>query len=225
MRSWFTAMPGEVVSCVGCHESQNGSPPITNIALANRSPAEIKPWYGPPRGFSFVREVQPVLDRYCVGCHRASQETMRRARFDLRGLEQISDYTSVYHYGGDDAGHFSTSYVALHRFIRRPGLESDYHMLTPMEFHADTHSSCNCWPQGSLRRPARRRGVGPVNHLDRLECSVSRHLDRNRRGRARGTSGRAAANCSSSMRESTAPRRQKQTCLEISRQHPSFLRR
>ena len=27
MRSWFTAMPGEVVSCVGCHESQNSSPP------------------------------------------------------------------------------------------------------------------------------------------------------------------------------------------------------
>ena len=26
MRSWFTAMPGETVSCVGCHESQNTAP-------------------------------------------------------------------------------------------------------------------------------------------------------------------------------------------------------
>jgi len=33
---------------------------------------------------------------------------------------------------------FSTSYAALHRYVRRPGLESDYHLLTPMEFHADT---------------------------------------------------------------------------------------
>jgi hypothetical protein len=26
MRSWFTAMPGEVLSCVGCHERQNSTP-------------------------------------------------------------------------------------------------------------------------------------------------------------------------------------------------------
>ena len=26
MRSWFTAMPGEIVSCTGCHESQNRAP-------------------------------------------------------------------------------------------------------------------------------------------------------------------------------------------------------
>ena len=27
MRSWFTAMPGETLSCVGCHEQQNMTPP------------------------------------------------------------------------------------------------------------------------------------------------------------------------------------------------------
>jgi formylglycine-generating enzyme required for sulfatase activity len=143
MRSWFTAMPGEVLSCVGCHESQSSAPPAVMAGLpiespaqsfltANRPPAEIEPWYGPPRGFNFEREVQPVLDKYCVGCHDGGRS------FDLRGLERITDYTSVYHYGAHDAGHFSTSYVALHRFVRRPGLESDYHMLMPMEFHADT---------------------------------------------------------------------------------------
>jgi formylglycine-generating enzyme required for sulfatase activity len=30
------------------------------------------------------------------------------------------------------------SYAELHRYVRRPGLESDYHLLTPMEFHADS---------------------------------------------------------------------------------------
>ena len=138
MRSWFTGMPGETVSCVGCHESQNYTPPVKTTLAAQRPPSSITPWHGPVRGFNFEREVQPVLDRYCVGCHdgRASPDGQPIA--DLRGKERIKDYTSVYHFGGKDAGLFSTSYVFLHRFVRRPGLESDYHMLIPMEFHADT---------------------------------------------------------------------------------------
>lgn len=132
MRSWFTGMPGEVVSCVGCHEGQNSGPPAKNTLAARKRPSEIRPWYGPERGFNFAREVQPVLDRYCVGCHDGASS------FDLRGRERIKDYTSLFHHGGADAGHFSTSYAELHRYVRRPGLESDYHMLVPMEFHADT---------------------------------------------------------------------------------------
>ena len=70
MRSWFTAMPGEVLSCVGCHERQNdGAPSRYTAAALDRRPAGIEPWFGPVRGFSFEREVQPVLDRRCVGCH------------------------------------------------------------------------------------------------------------------------------------------------------------
>ena len=60
MRSWFTAMPGEVVACVGCHEKQNTAPPVRRPLAAGRPPAEITPWHGPARGFSFRREVQPV---------------------------------------------------------------------------------------------------------------------------------------------------------------------
>jgi len=63
MRSWTTAMPGEIVSCVGCHEKQNGAPPAVQTIAARKEPAEIKPWYGPVRGFSFVREVQPASFR------------------------------------------------------------------------------------------------------------------------------------------------------------------
>ena len=70
MRSWFTAMPGEVRSCIGCHERQNDVPNLQRGIAAMHPPAEIRPWYGPPRGFDFAREVQPVLDRYCVGCHK-----------------------------------------------------------------------------------------------------------------------------------------------------------
>ena len=138
MRSWFTGMPGEVLSCVGCHENQSSTPPTQYSLASNRPPRKIEPWHGPTRGFNFEREVQPVLDKYCVACHDGQSSSNRETAFDLRGLENITDYTSVYHFGGKDAGHFSTSYVALHRFVRRPGLESDYHMLMPMEYHADT---------------------------------------------------------------------------------------
>jgi len=138
MRSWFTAMPGEVLSCVGCHEGQNSGPPPRDAPVATRPPAEIVPWYGPVRGFNFQREVQPVLDEYCVGCHDGRSSEGTHVAFDLRGTQKITGYTSLFHFGAHDAGHFSTSYAELHRFVRRPGLESDAHMLMPMEYHADT---------------------------------------------------------------------------------------
>jgi formylglycine-generating enzyme required for sulfatase activity len=137
MRSWFTGMPGEVVSCVGCHENPNSTPIPSGTLASRRRPSEIAPWRGPMRGFNFAREVQPVLDRFCVGCHDG-REQQGQTLVDLRGKDYLQDYTSKFHFGGKDAGHFTTSYAELHRYVRRPGLESDYHTLTPMDFHADT---------------------------------------------------------------------------------------
>jgi formylglycine-generating enzyme required for sulfatase activity len=122
MRSWFTAMPGEVVSCVGCHESQNQAPQYKAKLAVLHKPTEIDSWYGPTRGFSFKREVQPVLDKYCVGCHNGAAA----APPDLR-LAGIPNYNG-----------FTSSYQALHPFVRRPGPESDYHVQFPMEWHAST---------------------------------------------------------------------------------------
>ena len=34
--------------------------------------------------------------------------------------------------------HGMVGFPELHRYVRRPGIESDFHMLEPMEFHADT---------------------------------------------------------------------------------------
>jgi hypothetical protein len=63
MRSWMTAMPGETVQCIGCHEPQNTAPPAKTALAWSKPPAQIQPWYGPVRGFSYAREVQPVIDR------------------------------------------------------------------------------------------------------------------------------------------------------------------
>jgi len=126
MRSWLTAMPGEVLSCVGCHERQNQTVGNSRRTLAAvNEPADIEPWRGPPRGFSFAREVQGVLDRYCVGCHDGQPKNGKEIP-DLRADGKAS------------FRNFTPSYVALHPYVRRPGPESDYHLQMPLEYHADT---------------------------------------------------------------------------------------
>jgi len=122
MRSWLTAMPGEVISCVGCHEDLSSTPPARMTKASLRAPSEITPWYGPARGFSFVREVQPVLDKYCVGCHNG--EKAERPNFAADSPTKWRNFTPAY--------------VALHPYVRRPGPESDYHIQKPLEFHANT---------------------------------------------------------------------------------------
>jgi hypothetical protein len=71
MRSWSTLQPGESFSCVGCHDSKNRVPSASGkITLAAQAgPQTLTPFYGPARGFSFLREIQPILDRHCIGCH------------------------------------------------------------------------------------------------------------------------------------------------------------
>lgn len=125
MRSWFVGMPGEFISCVGCHEQQNQSAAMGFSKSAKGAPIQPKPWRGPKRGFAFLREVQPVLDKYCVGCHDGS----KKDRPDFADVKIVSTTTG---------SPLPQSYLALHPFIRRNGPEGDYHTLTPLEFHADT---------------------------------------------------------------------------------------
>lgn len=132
MRSWFTAMPGETVSCLGCHQSKNQAPTAEGVPVAAlREPSAIKPWYGPARGFAFAREVQPVLDAYCVGCHHGRPLDNGQIAFDLtaRPPEKVASAFQM---------RFTPAYTELRRFVNTPTLESDAHMLPPRDFHADT---------------------------------------------------------------------------------------
>ncbi len=136
MRSWLTAMPGEKVSCVGCHDRpQAAAPPANTLALA-QAPAAIEPWYGPTRGFSFTREVQPVLDKYCIGCHNGQSQADAQVLVDLRLQEAVHPQAAGESYNRGTK--FTPSYLALRRFVRTPTIESDMHLLTPGDFHADT---------------------------------------------------------------------------------------
>jgi hypothetical protein len=75
MRSGTIVRPGEVNGCYGCHEDRLTTfPPLSNATAAMRKPVQtLTPWYGKPRLFSYVDEVQPVFDKYCVACHDYGQ--------------------------------------------------------------------------------------------------------------------------------------------------------
>jgi hypothetical protein len=70
MRTLVYLQPGEVVGCVGCHEPRDRA--TRPVALPGGVTIhDLKPPAGPryEGGLSFARTVQPVLDRYCIGCH------------------------------------------------------------------------------------------------------------------------------------------------------------
>lgn len=71
MRSGTEVQPGERGSCIGCHESRMESTVAVAYSglAAKRDPSPLEGWYGPPRLFNYLTEVQPVFDRHCVGCH------------------------------------------------------------------------------------------------------------------------------------------------------------
>ncbi len=70
MRSWATFQPGERSSCVGCHETKHTPPAMTHTAEAmTRGPESLVPWEGGAEAFSFIKHLQPILDRHCTRCH------------------------------------------------------------------------------------------------------------------------------------------------------------
>jgi len=165
MRSWYTAMPGETASCVGCHEQPRETPVTRYDIAATRPPVDIEPWYGPPRGFDFEREVQPVLDKYCVGCHDGRPRDDGQEIADLRGERFAVGYVGLplsrlgatrldptlrdrpdlfaphqpeHRLIGDRKTRYTPAYDALARLIRRVNIEDYVGLHVPAEYHANT---------------------------------------------------------------------------------------
>ena len=119
MRSWLTGQPGEIVSCIGCHEDQNQIPVPKRVIASQRAAHSIKAPEGGVRSFTFDLEVQPILDRACIACHNGEKA------FDLRA-------------GKKDEHGYGPSYLNLHPYVHRQGPEADMAVLQPYEYHANT---------------------------------------------------------------------------------------
>jgi hypothetical protein len=109
MRAGVYFQRGEHASCRGCHEQRDRAPAISapQSLLALRRPASA-PKAGPDGSFpfSYPRLVQPVLDKYCVSCHRA--EGGDRPRLDSAVIGYPRGNTTRY-----ASSDFYASYVSL----------------------------------------------------------------------------------------------------------------
>lgn len=121
MRSWTTAMPGEYVSCIGCHEQPSDAPTFAKTLASAKEPQQLQRTFEVPVGIGFETEIQPILDQNCISCHDG-----RLGIPDFKDTKKIGKYN------------FSKSYHDLHPYVRRPGPESDFMTLKPMEYHVST---------------------------------------------------------------------------------------
>ena len=125
MRSWSTLQPGEHFGCVGCHENKLEAPPPmsgTSMAMAN-GVEKLEEFYGPPRGFSFPHEIQPILGRHCVSCHDSSHKK----------LDLTDRLFTAYN------RRWTVSYQNLFKYISVVGVQSVPTMLPP--YSAGAHNS------------------------------------------------------------------------------------
>ena len=88
-RTYVNYRPGEVRSCVGCHEKPNNTPTraITTSIAFRRAPSIPGPQPGEQRGgrpLHYPTDVQPVFDRHCISCHGATKPD---GDLDLTGTE------------------------------------------------------------------------------------------------------------------------------------------
>ncbi|MDR1222815.1 MAG: hypothetical protein LBL07_08065 [Tannerella sp.] len=107
MQSFVSVMPGELTSCIGCHERRTESPGsgiARNPAAIRRAPSPVTAIAdfrgtdgfgqrlanptGIPDVIDFPRDVQPVLDAHCVRCHSPEERN--------GGVSLVGDRTPLY---------------------------------------------------------------------------------------------------------------------------------
>ncbi len=159
MRSWITSMPGEIVSCVGCHEDQNQVVMPKRVIASQSKPREIIEPEGGVRSITFDLEIQPVLDRACIACHNGD------SKIDFTGgrfVDAPVDWTGFSKY-------FGASYLEFHKYFYRQGPEADMYVLEPYEYHVSNSEMVRMLEKGH-------HGV----KLDKKEwLSIYRWLDMN----------------------------------------------
>ena len=96
-RTYVNYNPGEVRSCIGCHETPDIAPhytaaPPRALLRAASVPGPQRTQTEARRVFDYDRQIQPILDKHCVACH-GTDET--QAGLDLRG-NPVETYSTSY---------------------------------------------------------------------------------------------------------------------------------
>ncbi len=89
MQSFITLQPGELTSCVGCHEQRSRTAKVELGLMALKSPPhQIKPIKDVPEVLDYPRDIQPILNKHCIQCHNPNK---MEGQIDMTG-----DHTPVY---------------------------------------------------------------------------------------------------------------------------------
>ena len=152
MRSVVYLQPGERRGCVGCHEPPSAAPGAqAALALAlQKPPSAIIPGPDGTRPLSYVRLVQPVLDRHCVVCHD-NRPGPGKSRLALTGqllgkftqsYENLRPYVRWYEWGSNSIGQIAT----------RPGMIGADASRLPHILADTAHTPAVALPEEDLQR-------------------------------------------------------------------------
>ena len=95
MRSLVYLMPGEQMTCIGCHENRETAPATSQNMIPKamtRKPSSLQFDVSGTLPLRFSELVQPVLDKHCVLCHAPEGE----AKLDLTPQRAYSSLLSLY---------------------------------------------------------------------------------------------------------------------------------
>ena len=111
MPTFINLMPGEKRSCIGCHELRRKAPSLAQARpMATRYPLQTlapQPGDTGPRMVHYPTDVQPVLDKHCVGCHSGASPKGRLDLTEKRSYKSLLDNLLVsYRACGYGAAHF-----------------------------------------------------------------------------------------------------------------------
>ena len=138
MRSWIVGMPGERVSCTGCHEDNRTSidtkRTIADEKYFRGEIQRINPTDGDGvRPWGFANEMFPVVQKYCLTCH-GDREKAPVAKADQGGFAAEGKLNGKRLWMGSA----EEAYRVMHPYIHRPGPESEETLLPVMDYHAST---------------------------------------------------------------------------------------
>ncbi|MDO4575545.1 MAG: hypothetical protein Q4D98_10085 [Planctomycetia bacterium] len=95
MHSFVAVMPGEMTTCIGCHEERTETPNADDRDRLNHLLRTVavrpEPVEGVPEIFSFPRDIQPILDKHCLACHNHDREE--------GGVNISGDWNPLYTFG------------------------------------------------------------------------------------------------------------------------------
>lgn len=127
MRSWTIGMPGETVSCVGCHENQNQIAKPKRTIASTIKPHPLTPSAHGVRAINFEQDIQPILNRACLACHNSERHA---AGIDYTGGRM----DSIAYWDGPRT--YSKAYLNFHPYFYRQGPETEMEVLNPYEYSA-----------------------------------------------------------------------------------------